>query len=87
MERLYFKFKNKNPGKSIIETSRADFSPSYKVIEKELGTRRHLFTVLNPEYGPSFFSQETLQELLDTLAKWHADQFESQKNRLEFGNR
>jgi len=83
----YLEFKKNNPGKSIIDTSRKDFSPSYKVIEKELKTGRHLFTVLNPKYGPEFFSQETLQDLLQTVAKWHTDHFEGQKKKFEFGDR
>ncbi|MBA7661519.1 hypothetical protein ES703_69538 [subsurface metagenome] len=87
MERLYLEFKKNNPGRSITETSRNVFSPSYEKIEKELKTGRHLFTVLNPEYGPEFFSQETLQNLLQTLTKWHINHFEGQKKKFEFGTR
>ncbi|MFX1489564.1 MAG: hypothetical protein ACFFBI_10480 [Promethearchaeota archaeon] len=89
MERLYLEFKENNPGVSITELSRNSFSPDYVKIENELGTGRHLWTALNPDYGPSFFSKETLQDLLQTLAKWHFDHFDKQ-NKLElfeFGNR
>jgi len=87
MERLYLEFKKNNPGKSITETSRNVFSPSYEKIEKELKTGRHIFTVLNPKYGPKFFSQEVLQDLLQTLTKWHINHFEGQKKKFEFGTR
>ncbi len=86
MERLYLEFKKANPGKSITEISRKDFSPDYIKIESELGIGRHLMTALNPKYV-SFFNKESLQKSLNVLTKWHLDHFEGLQKRFEFGNR
>jgi len=76
MERNFIEYKKKNPGISITEVPVSAWSPSLPKLEKELNTVRHLYKSLtSTSGGPRFWSESSLQAVLQVLSKWHKDEF------------
>lgn len=82
-ERQYLKFKKDNPHTSITEIPMTVFNPTIEKIKEEFGIGRNLIQSLTQK-KVTFFSKKTLQSLLQTITKWHIDEFGQRDSGLTY---